>query len=359
MNGEESGFYSVLQASGVLGVTPEEVHELIDEGELEARRDEEADHWLIRVHSVHARLKGAPTGPHGSDEGAVPTATPATPPDGTQVESRGSPVESVVLVVIGVLTLLAAAYTLLPVLVGGESVQPKETAAGTGGARSEETTAGAAAAQEEKTAPATTPAPAGWVSAVGDSVMLGAMDALQQEVPDLALLDAQGSRQPSAAIDVLRRRSDAGQLGRAVIVDVGNNGPFAAEQFEEMMRVLAGVRKVLIVNLTVPADVPGPIAVPNNAVLANEARRYPNTVFVDWQAASAGHPEFFGEDGTHLTPQGAQAYAELIAAHLGDDAAAEGSVKTPGPKERTTWGEGGTSGECVGPSSWCAVPETP
>jgi hypothetical protein len=41
------------------------------------------------------------------------------------------------------------------------------------------------------------------VSAIGDSVMLGAVGALQQ-IPNLVLVDAQGSRQPPAALDILR-----------------------------------------------------------------------------------------------------------------------------------------------------------
>jgi hydrogenase maturation factor len=213
------------------------------------------------------------------------------------------------------------------------------------------------AADPEETTPATSSAPTGWVSAIGDSVMLGAIDALQQ-IPNLALVDVQGSRQPPAALDILRQRLAAGQLGDVVVVHVGNNGPFAAEQFDEMMQVLAGVRKVLVVNMTVPTNVPDPIAVPNNAMLTDEVRRYPNAVLVDWQAEGAGHPEFFGEDGIHLTFQGAQAYAELIAVHLGDDAA-EGLATSPGPKESISWGEGGAFGECVGPSSWCSVPVTP
>ena len=210
------------------------------------------------------------------------------------------------------------------------------------------------AAVPEKTAPATA-APAGWVSAIGDSVMLGAVDALLQEMPNLVLLDAQGSRQPPAAIDVLRRRRAAGQLGESVVVHVGNNGPFTDEDFDEMMRVLAEVRKVLVVNVTVPSNVEDPVAVPNNAVLAAGVQRYPNAVLVDWRAASGGHPEFFGEDGLHLTFQGAQAYADLIATHLGDPE--ETAVALPGPQERITWGEKGSFGECVGPASWCVASE--
>lgn len=204
----------------------------------------------------------------------------------------------------------------------------------------------------QKTAPATA-APTGWVTAIGDSVMLGAVDALQQNIPNLGLLDAQGSRQPLAAIDLLRQLRAADYLGDSVVIHIGNNGPFTAEQFDEMMQVLAGADKVLIVNLTVPPNVPDPIAVPNNAVLADGVQRHPNAVLVDWHAASANHPEFFGEDNIHLSLQGAQAYAGLIAANLQNPQ--EGSGTPPGPLERFSWGEGGLFGQCLGPASWCAA----
>src|ERR671939_475428 len=111
-----------------------------------------------------------------------------------------------------------------------------------------------------------------------------------------------------------------------------------------MMQTLAGVNKVLIVNLTVPPRVPDPVAVPNNTVLADGVRRYPNAVLVDWHAVSADHPEFFAEDGIHLTLEGAQAYAKLIASSLGEHA--EGSPTLPGPPEKIPRGEGGAFGEC-------------
>jgi hypothetical protein len=179
-----------------------------------------------------------------------------------------------------------------------------------------EVTAGTAAAPDEA-APAATVAPAdlpsGRVAAIGDSVMLGAVDALVQEIPNLAVVDARGCRQAPAAIDVLRQWRAAGQLGEVVVVHVGSNGPFYPGQLDEMMGVLEGVRKVLLVNVTVPPGVEDPVAVPNNAVLADGVGRYPNAVLIDWYTASFNHPEYFWEDGTHLTPEGAWAYAGLIA----------------------------------------------
>jgi hypothetical protein len=160
------------------------------------------------------------------------------------------------------------------------------------------------------TAPSAT-APTGTVTAVGDSAMLGAVYVLQREIPNLAIIDARGSRQAPEAIGVLRQLRVADKLGDVVIVHIGDNGVFTARQFDEMMRVLAGVRKVLVVNVTIPD---GYRWAPNNEVLADGVRRYPKrAVLVDWYGASAGHPEYFW-DGIHLTPQGARAYAGLIVA---------------------------------------------
>jgi hypothetical protein len=188
--------------------------------------------------------------------------------------------------------------------------------------------------------------------------MLGAVEALQQKIPNLGLLNAQGSRQPSAAIDILGQWRTAGYLGDTVVIAIGNNGPLSSEQFDEMMGVLAGTPKVLIVTVTVPPSVQqAPIAASNNTVLIDGAQRYPNTVLVDWRTASANHPEYFWGDGTHLTLQGGQAYAELIASQLGQEQ--EGSGAPPGPQETISWGAGGFMGKCVGPRSWCVTTTAP
>ena len=112
--------------------------------------------------------------------------------------------------------------------------------------------------------------------------------------------------------------SAAGQLGDVVVVHIGNNGPFSAEKFQDMMQVLASVRKVLVVNMMVLHGVNNPVVVPNNSMLAERVRRYPNAVLVGWHAADAGHPEFVERDGIHLTLQGAQAYPDLTARYLAD-----------------------------------------
>jgi peptidoglycan/LPS O-acetylase OafA/YrhL len=154
-------------------------------------------------------------------------------------------------------------------------------------------------------------APRGRVTAIGDSVMLGAVDALQQDIPRLTTIDARGSRQIPEATSVLRQLRASGKLGGVVIFHIGDNGAVTGEEFDEVMKVLSNTKLVLVVNTTV-AD--GYQWAPNNKVLADSVARYPDrAVLVDWHARSAGHPEYFW-DGLHLTPRGANAYARLISA---------------------------------------------
>lgn len=149
------------------------------------------------------------------------------------------------------------------------------------------------------------------VTAIGDSVMLAAASDLALAISGIEV-DAEVGRPVPVAIEILRALYDAGQLGDVVVVHIGNNSPFSASQFDEMMALLADVNRVVFVNLKVPRGWEGP----NNAVLAEGVTRYPNAVLADWYSTSLDHPQFF-LDGVHLRPEGAQAYVQLIAASVG------------------------------------------
>lgn len=156
-----------------------------------------------------------------------------------------------------------------------------------------------------------TPRPPSRVTAVGDSVMLGAAAELAQAIPNLDL-DAEVSRRAAPAIDILRMRRDAGQLGEVVVIHIGNNGPLSAEQFDELMQVLTGVPRVIVVNVKAPRAWESH----NNDILSAGLQRYPNAALVDWQRASSDRPELFWGDGIHLWSEGARFYTELITAQL-------------------------------------------
>jgi peptidoglycan/LPS O-acetylase OafA/YrhL len=155
----------------------------------------------------------------------------------------------------------------------------------------------------------------GSVSAIGDSVMLGAVGGLQKDIHGLTVVDAEVGLQVYAATDTLRYRRSLGQLGDVVIVHLGNNGTFTKGQFDEIMRVLSGVDRVVFVNVAVPRA----WEEPNNEVIAEGVDRYPNAVLVDWHSASADRPEIFYKDGYHLRPGGQRLYADLISSYLPEE----------------------------------------
>ena len=172
----------------------------------------------------------------------------------------------------------------------------------------------AKASKASKDGQAGTSAYTGSVSAVGDSVMLGAVPRLQKDVKGLGVVDAEVGLQVYDAIGILKSRRATGQLGSLVIVHLGNNGTFTKQQFDQIMRLLSGVDKVVFVNVAVPRS----WEEPNNEVISEGVERYQNTAMVDWYSASVNHPEYFYRDGYHLRPKAQKTYADLISSHLED-----------------------------------------
>jgi peptidoglycan/LPS O-acetylase OafA/YrhL len=154
----------------------------------------------------------------------------------------------------------------------------------------------------------------GSVSAIGDSVMLGAVPSLQKDIKGLGVVDAEVGLQVYDAIGILRSRRASGQLGSLVIVHLGNNGTFTKQEFDQIMHILSGVDKVVFVNVKVPRS----WEEPNNEVISEGVKRYPKAVLVDWHAASENHPEYFYSDGYHLRPRAQKVYADLVSSHLDD-----------------------------------------
>lgn len=165
-----------------------------------------------------------------------------------------------------------------------------------------------ATASPTATSPPPLASPPARIFAVGDSVMLGAANQLAEALPN-AEVDAAVSRQVSDGIAVLEARRQAGTLGDVVIVHLGTNGSFTSGEFDQIMEILAGVQRVVFVNLKVPRDWEDG----DNAILADGVTRYPNALLVDWHTIGGTRPEFFYEDSIHLNPDGAAYYAQLIA----------------------------------------------
>jgi hypothetical protein len=151
-------------------------------------------------------------------------------------------------------------------------------------------------------------APSGGVLALGDSVMLGAAGALGAVIGGVEV-DAAVSRQFTTGLELLLARRDESRLPGTVVVHLGTNGSVAGETCDALMDVLAG-RRVVLVTLHVPRS----WETANNAILRDCALRH-GAGIADWSAV-ADRPGHLAGDGYHIDPDGADAYARLIASVL-------------------------------------------
>ena len=156
--------------------------------------------------------------------------------------------------------------------------------------------------------PVPTPIPSEPITAIGDSVMLGAAPVLQQAFTNIEV-DAEVGRQAWTAATMIKARKAENRLGSVVVLHLGNNGRYTEQVFNEIMQTLADRRMVIVYNVRVPRE----WEAYNNNIIANGVKAYPNAVFIDWRGVTANRPELFWNDGHHLRPEGARFYAGLIA----------------------------------------------
>ena len=135
----------------------------------------------------------------------------------------------------------------------------------------------------------------GVVTAIGDSVMLDAEPDLQHDVPGIEI-NAAVSRQWTDGEAVLSQLKSVGFVGAVVVVALGTNGPITAADFDQMMAIVAGASRIVIVTVHVDQPWQNPV----NEVLEAGVKRYPRAVLADWASLAATNPEWFGSDGTHL-----------------------------------------------------------
>lgn len=142
---------------------------------------------------------------------------------------------------------------------------------------------------------------------VGDSVSLGAQDRFYEIFPN-GWMDSAISRQLTVGVDVYRSCAAAGHDAPVVIYALGSNGPATEENVRALIDACGDNHRVLLVNTRVP----GAQQDRNNALYNQVAAEYDNVEVVDWYGTSAGHDEYFWDDGTHLRPEGADAYVAML-----------------------------------------------
>ena len=151
------------------------------------------------------------------------------------------------------------------------------------------------------------------VTCVGDSVMLGALPALQQIMPG-CVVDAKESRQVAEVIGILQNLDAQGRLGKVVVIALGTNGPFAQSFGQSVIDYLGPDRQIYWVT-TYGSTLRWQEE--SNSVIRAIAEANDNVELIDWAGVGPSHPDWFYSDGIHLQQAGQQGYADLVARTIG------------------------------------------
>lgn len=149
--------------------------------------------------------------------------------------------------------------------------------------------------------------PEGWISALGDSVMLGAAEDVEALLGE-DIVDATVSRQfrdsPAAVRELVAQENPP----QVIIIGLGTNGAVSDEQFDETMLAAAEVPMVAFVNIRVPRD----WETSTNAVLAAGVERWDNAILIDWFTPADPDDSNFAADGFHPSLTGRVLYSDLV-----------------------------------------------
>ena len=141
---------------------------------------------------------------------------------------------------------------------------------------------------------------------IGDSVSAGCENEFYKAFPN-GHCDAQVNR--NVWESPYQFYADNDQVGNYVVFCLGTNNAVIDQQIDELLAPVPGDKKVILVNVRCPRD----WEAQTNKAIADAPKRHPIVVsVVDWYGASAGHDEYFYEDGIHVNGAGAKAYIDLI-----------------------------------------------
>jgi len=164
-------------------------------------------------------------------------------------------------------------------------------------------------------APTTTEAPVPRPPiAVGESVMLGAVQQLQAGGFTVFAQESKQGKWVAAVIGQLRA---GGQIGHTIVIQTGTNGPVSADIYAEIMSYLPAADVPQVVFLTVHADrrwIAG-----NNELIRALPGQYPNVTVLEWDGlVTNGAVPGMASDGIHLRTNAAkQTYANYIFGVIG------------------------------------------
>lgn len=153
----------------------------------------------------------------------------------------------------------------------------------------------------------------GPIYVVGDSVLTGARKCLKAHDVQLHAKENRHMVQGAAYVE---RAADGDELPSRIVVALGTNGPFGYKALDRVMRAAGPDRVVYWVTVELPETTQYVYEQAVNERLRAMPQRWDNAAVIDWNAAVT--PDDLYPDGIHLSPEGCQAYAQLLLGAVGE-----------------------------------------
>jgi peptidoglycan/LPS O-acetylase OafA/YrhL len=147
------------------------------------------------------------------------------------------------------------------------------------------------------------------VLALGDSVMLDCSTELKRALHHHVRVDATVGRQIDDTVKELNRLRKHHRLPKAIVLQVGNNGPLWAADLVRLRHALRGIPNVVVVNVRNRTSWQSE----SNAALGRWVIGWRAARLADWYANSSNN---LLQDGTHPWPYGCRIYARVISETL-------------------------------------------
>lgn len=143
---------------------------------------------------------------------------------------------------------------------------------------------------------------------MGDSIAMGATDEFYEVFPN-SISDTAVSRYTTESFDLYDSYvNEKGWNGDGVIFALGTNG-LLYNSLDTLREKIGPERPFFVITARAPYT---SWEQSNNAEIYEFVKSTDYTYLIDWYKESEGHSEYFVEDETHLTSEGAQTYINCI-----------------------------------------------
>ena len=146
------------------------------------------------------------------------------------------------------------------------------------------------------------------ITAIGDSVLLGASPAVKKRFSKI-FIDAKISRQVYQAQEIAKNLKKNGQLWDTVIIALGTNGNFNKKTGQDLIDYIGKKRKIYWINVH-GKSVSWQKTV--NQTIQELSEENENVTVIDWAKEAPSHEGWFYGDGIHLNTTGQRGYAKFL-----------------------------------------------